>query len=389
MSGAGQRQARELRILTQVAEALNSSPDVRQALEKTLALIADSLKMQAGWVWLRDPETGEFYNAAALNLPPYLQIPVRMTGYPCWCIEAFQNGQLTPKNLDVLECSRLRAAVRANDSEATRGLHSHASVPLTFQDKPLGILNVTAPAGRELTKEELRLLSTIAYQVGIAIERARLAEASARLARAEERTRIARDIHDTLAQGLTGIGLHIEGALTHLETDPARARERLLRALAMTRESLEEARHSVLNLRAAPPAGKPLPEALNALARSVTAETGIRISVRVVGNAVLPASIEMELYRIAQEALTNVRRHAAATEAEIVLRVDIQSVRLLVRDNGRGFAPSRSSETGGHGLLGMRERARLLGGNLRIASAPGRGARLVVRVPLPSAEKEP
>src|SRR5207249_9299306 len=112
-----------------------------------------------------------------------------------------------------------------------------------------------------LTREELRLLSTIAYQTGIAVERARLAEESTRLARAEERTRLAREIHDTLAQALTAIGLHIEGALPHLDSNPRRARERLERALGMAREGLEEARRSVLDLRAAPLAGKPLAEA--------------------------------------------------------------------------------------------------------------------------------
>src|SRR5215217_8778527 len=115
----------------------------------------------------------------------------------------------------------------------------------------MGLMNVTGPSWRELTREELRLLSTIAYQVGIAIERARLAEESTRLTRAEERARIAREIHDTLAQGLTAIGLDIEGALRNLEKSPERVRERLERALNTTRASLEDARHSVLDLRAA------------------------------------------------------------------------------------------------------------------------------------------
>src|SRR6202011_1224626 len=112
----------------------------------------------------------------------------------------------------------------------------------------VGIMNVTGPSWRELTADELRLLSTIAHQVGIAVERARLATESTRLARAEERARRAREIHDTLAQGLTAIILQMEGALPHLGSDPDRARERLQRALETARESLEEARRSVLDL---------------------------------------------------------------------------------------------------------------------------------------------
>src|ERR671927_282460 len=169
------KQARELRILNAIAEALNSTLDVQQALERTLVLVADLLGLHTGWIWLLDPETQQFYSAAVHNLPPYLQAPVQMTGKPCWCIQSFQKGQLTPKNIGVLECSRLRSAVSAGVAEETAGLRYHASIPLLFQDRPLGIMNVTGPAWRKLTRTELRLLSTIAYQVGIAIERARLA----------------------------------------------------------------------------------------------------------------------------------------------------------------------------------------------------------------------
>jgi two-component system, NarL family, sensor kinase len=245
-----ERATRELKVLNAIAEALNSAPDVQRALDGTLAAVTELLGLRTGWVWLLDPDTGQFYNAASLNLPPYLREPVRMTGKSCWCFDAFRDGELTPKNIDVLECSRLRPAVRARAVDKTGGLAYHASIPLYFQDTPLGILNVTGPAWRRLTADELRLLSTMAYQMGIAIERARLAEKRTRLARAEERARIAREIHDTLAQGLTAIALHLEGAMNQFDRSPERARQRIARALAASRENLEEARRSVLNLRA-------------------------------------------------------------------------------------------------------------------------------------------
>ncbi len=388
----------ELVILNSIAEALNSAPDVQRALERTLALVTDLLGLRTGWIWLLDPETRKFYSAAAQNLPPYLREPVRMTGRSCWCIEDFTKGKLTPKNIDVIECSRLQPAVKAKAVNMTRGLRYHASIPLYFQEKPLGILNVTGPLWRRLTKDELRLLSTIAYQVGIAIERARLAEESARLARVEERARIAREIHDTLAQGLTAIALHLEGAIHHVGKNPDRVRERLERALAMARESLEEARESVLNLRAAPLAGKPLAEALGGLARAFTSETGVRAHVRDAATPALPLRIEAELFRIAQEALTNVRRHAGATEVDIALEAGdgrraaqrkgsrkdgARSVRLTIRDDGGGFDPKAVSEDR-QGILGMRERARLLGGRLRVDSRPGRGTTVLASVPVPA-----
>lgn len=161
-------------------------------------------------------------------------------------------------------------------------------------------MNVAGPSWRELTGDELRLLSIIVNQVGIAVERGRLAE-EARLARSEERTRIARELHNTLAQGLTAIALHVESALRHLDSNLQCAGERLERALAMARQSLEETRRSVLNLPIAPPAGRPLADALGALGRSFTAETGVRVYVHVTGtgSASLPLRVEAELYRIA------------------------------------------------------------------------------------------
>ena len=374
---------RELSILNAIAEALNSSPDVQQALERALGLVADLLGLRTGWVWLKDTDTGHFYNAAARNLPPYLQTPVRMTGRPCWCLEAFNDGELTPKNIDVLECSRLRPAVLRQAADLTEGLAYHASIPLYFQDKPLGILNVTGPSWRRLTDDELHLLSTIAYQVGLAIERARLADESAQLARAEERAHLAREIHDTLAQGLTAIALHVEGALRQLTKHPTRARQRLKRALETARESLEEARRSVLDLRAAPLEGKPLGSALRGLSRAFTSETGIRVHVIVDAPRALPSRVEGELFRIAQEALANIRRHAAATEVELSLRQTPRRVELSIRDNGSGFN-LRTVPSDRHGLTGMRERARVLGGTLRVQSRrrPLTGTTIVASIPL-------
>jgi two-component system NarL family sensor kinase len=375
---------RELGIVNAVAEALNSSPDVRQALERTLSLVADTLGLRTGWVWLLDQQTRRFYAAAERELPPYLQERVRMAGRRrCWCIDDFRDGDLTPTNIDVIECSRLEPAFRGKSAALAAGLRYHASIPLYFQDKPLGIMNVTGPEWRKLTPDELQLLSTIAYQVGLAIERARLAEDATGLARIEERARLAREIHDTLAQGLTAIALNIEGAMHRLETHPDQARERLQRALAMARENLEDARRSVLDLRgAAQVDGKPLAEALAGLARAFTSDTGVPATVEADHVDGLSLRAESELFRVAQEALTNVRKHAHAHSVQIALQRRGPALSLSVRDDGRGFVSRAARRAGGQGLIGMRERARLLGGRLQITSAPGAGTRITVRVPL-------
>jgi two-component system, NarL family, sensor kinase len=372
--------ARDLRILKEIAEALNGAPDVDEALQTTLERVATLLGLETGWIWLADAQTGQFYSAVAQRLPPFLREPVRMTGRSCWCLDAYRAGYLAAGNIDVMECSRLRAAVADADRAHTEGLRYHASVPLYFGTRPLGIMNVAAPAWRKLTPRELDLLSTIASQVGVAIERARLARENVRVARAEERGRVARQIHDTLAQRLTAIGLHLEAALDAMPSGgrQRQAADQLQRALALSKASLDEARAAMRELRT-PGNGRPLPEALSALAHAFSAETGIRVHLRTDGRSTSSPSQEEDLYGIVNEALTNVRKHAHATDVDVSFEAVRGRIRLEVADNGSGF--STRARTSGFGLTGMRERADALGGHLRVVSSIGRGTRIIVTVP--------
>lgn len=243
-------------------------------------------------------------------------------------------------------------------------------------------MNVASPDWRSLSPEDLQLLYTVGDLLSIAVERARLADRSARLGAAEERNRLAREIHDTLAQGLTATALQLESADALLDTGHERAREPLRRALSLTQTSLEEARRSVLDLRAAPLEGRPLSEALRVLVERWEEEYGIPARLKVVnGSRPLPPRVESALYRICQEALTNVGRHAGADRVTVRLVATPQEVRLDVEDDGAGFDPS-GIPPGRHGLLGMRERAAMLGGAFEVESAPGEGTRIGAIVPL-------
>ena len=159
-----------------------------------------------------------------------------------------------------------------------------------------------------------------------------------------------------------------------------RARARLQRALALTRTGLEEARRAVLDLRTAPPGGRPLAEALAALGRGFTSESGILVGVRAKVGAAIPPRAESELYQIAREALHNIRKHAGAHAVVITLAADATAIRLAIRDDGRGFDP-RERRAGCHGLIGMRERAQHCGGRLRVTSRIGKGTTIGVTIP--------
>jgi two-component system, NarL family, sensor kinase len=379
-----QQRNRELSILMAIAGALNQSVDLDQALKATLAQVAALLDLRTGWIWLLDEETGESYLAAAQNLPPGLAAhPRRMEGR-CYCLDTYRAGDLAgAANVNVVTCTRLRSLV-----DGTDGLRYHASIPLYAHEKKLGVLNVASPDWRELSPDDLNLLHAIGDLLGIAVERARLFTRSAQLGALEERSRLAREIHDTLAQGLAAVALQLESVDAQLDAGeagspaPARLRSGVGQALALTRANLEEARRSVLDLRAAPLEGQSLVKALESLAAEVRLRRGRRVAFEVTGaGRPLPMRVEVGVYRIAQEALTNVARHAHANSAHLSLTMTPEDVRLIVDDDGDGFDPA-SIPPDRYGLRGMNERARLLNGELHLATCPGEGTRLELVVPL-------
>lgn len=374
------RRNRELAILNAIAKALNQSTDQDEALHTTLAQVVDLFDLQTGWIWLLHEDTESSYLAAAQNLPPALaDNPQRMAGR-CYCLDTFRAGDLEgAANVNVITCSRLQGLV-----DGTDGLRHHASIPLYAHGKKLGVMNVASENWRGLAPEDLRLLYIVGDLLGMAVERIRLYSRSMQMGAIEERNRLAREIHDTLAQGLAAVALHLESADALLDADAERQRiqEAVQHALRMTRANLEEARRSVLDLRAALLEGKSLAEALAALAQTYAAQHALDVRFVEQGSSrPLPARIETGLYRMAQEALNNVVQHAVAKSATVRLEMTANEIALVVEDDGRGFEMDKTPE-GRFGLVGLSERARLLGGALRLETSPGEGTRIDVRIPL-------
>ncbi|HVT72578.1 MAG TPA: sensor histidine kinase [Lacunisphaera sp.] len=198
---------------------------------------------------------------------------------------------------------------------------------------------------------------------------------SADLATTRERNRLAREIHDGLGHYLTVVKTQLDAAAALLPADPGRARDSVTKAAQLAGEALDDVRRSVGSLRT-DAARPPLPEAL----RQLTQETGLPVAVRLEGAArPLPPGIEHALFRSAQEGLTNVRKHAAATSAELALDFrQPDRVRLSVTDDGRGATGSGST---GFGLRGVRERIEVLGGHVESGGRPGGGFALTIEVP--------
>jgi signal transduction histidine kinase len=202
----------------------------------------------------------------------------------------------------------------------------------------------------------------------------------------EERTRLAREIHDTLLQGFTGVGLQLVAATSQVTGSPE-AIAALRDVLALAQKTLRDARSAVWDLRASEQVNGDFPATLRSTAEEAARCGGVALDFQVTGlpRTLLPA-VEAILGRVAQEAIANAVKHAAAQSIRLALAFGTKGVRLSVVDDGRGFVvgPHFRSYGGHWGLLGMQERATAIGAKLLVRSAPGRGTEIVVRVPYAS-----
>jgi DNA-binding NarL/FixJ family response regulator/signal transduction histidine kinase len=288
--------------------------------------------------------------------------------------------------------------VRTVKKEGVAGL---ICVPLRANGRIFGILTFTTLAPGRYSEHDVAVAQQIADQVAPFLDNVRLYRQVRALAAAEERNRLAREVHDTLAQSLTAIALQLDAADLLLPPG-ADAAPVVTQAREMTRRALEEARRAVWGLHPTPLENRTLAEALEAEVAGFGRRSGVAASFELRGEPLaLDAERATALFRIAQEALHNVEKHAEARRVRVELEFRVEggagaetargAVLLRVADDGRGFATEEVQPTpdGGFGLTGMRERARLAGGTLEIESAPGWGTRLVAHVVLATALATP
>ncbi|NJM71741.1 MAG: sensor histidine kinase [Scytonema sp. RU_4_4] len=201
------------------------------------------------------------------------------------------------------------------------------------------------------------------------------------IARARERQRIARDLHDSLGQTLTALNIQLQTALKLWRLDPAKAKFFLTRAQRLGANAIKEVRQSVCSLRAMTNADKPLEQLIESLVEDFQQATGLSISTYMNLSAALPQEIATTVYRVVQEALTNICKHAAATVVQIQIKTIPGRLQLIITDNGKGF--KRDVLPKGFGLQGMAERVTALNGQLYIESEPAKGCRVKIELPIP------
>ncbi len=274
------------------------------------------------------------------------------------------------------------------DHEAARRMSVRAGlyVPLIVRDRAIGVISAHDKVGPEprFTDDDLRLAETFAARAAVAVDLSKRVarEALQRVVTAQEleRRRLARELHDETGQALTSILLGLKTVEEARSREEARAAAAGLRELVVA--TLQDVRRLALELRPKALDDFGLVPALERLTESFAEQTGIAVDLeaRLAGER-LPSEVETALYRIVQEALTNVVKHARAERVSILLTRKDGSVAAVIEDDGQGFSPA-SAGADGLGLAGMRERVGLLDGRLAIESAEGAGTTLVVEVPM-------
>jgi signal transduction histidine kinase len=375
--------------LTLTLDALAKETDPGRAMEHVLRTITAQFNAHSCSVWLRDQvsrlmvfefafEDGVFktkHEATLAAVSPSLAVEA----IPTWA-EMFRTQRPV-----VLEDIRIKPDFCWREHLLALGVITMLAVPMIIAGKGEGLIGIRFTRKRTFSAEEQELAQVLANQAMLAIQMSRLSVQSHHTAMVEERNRVARDIHDTLAQGFTGVIANLEaarGAMSQKKT--SRVSDHLERAGELARESLREARRSVQALRPLALEEKPVTIALRDLIERMTTGMPMKAKLASKGEPVgLSQEWETNLLRIGQEILTNAIRHSEASKFHALLVFKTSEIQLDFRDNGRGFDASKEHE--GFGVRGIKERVSEMGGQCVIQSSKGKGTGISILLPLKTA----
>lgn len=267
-------------------------------------------------------------------------------------------------------------------------MHSLLGVPIKFKGRVIGVLyltdkqSATGTGDEPFSAQDQEVLEMFATQAAIAIENAQLYRQKQILAVLQERERFGMDLHDGIIQSIYAIGLMLDDAAHRMNAEPQEAKQRVEQAIHDLNAVIRDIRNYILDLRPQRFQGRDLGRGLQELARDLRANTFLTVNLTadpIEPNLLTPEQT-VEILHIVQEALTNVRKHARATAVELELVRDADAIEVSVQDNGIGLGDG--GREGGQGLNNMRERARSLGGELRVSPGENGGTRVLLRVPV-------
>ncbi len=258
------------------------------------------------------------------------------------------------------------------------GVRAWMWVPLAIKGRIIGGVGVAHTERNYFTSHHADLALTVANQAAITMVNAELYQQAQALAALQERQRLAQNLHDAVNQSLFSAGLIAEVLPRLWDRDQAQARQSLEDLRRLTRGAMAEMRALLAELRPSTLTDADLGDLLRLLGNAFTGRTNIPVMVAVAGEGVLPADVQVAIYRICQETLNNIAKHAGASKVEINLKHDGTAIELSIQDNGQGFDPKQPASSGHYGLSMMQERAEEVGAHLFITSQVGHGTELII-----------
>lgn len=281
---------------------------------------------------------------------------------------------------DNLQAQFLRSLPDDGAAVLFEGMRSWMWVPLAVKSRIIGGIGVAHEKQNYFTHHHADLALSVANQAAITMINAELYGNAQALAVLEERQRLARNLHDAVNQSLFSAGLIAEVLPRLWEREPEEARRALEDLRRLTRGALAEMRSLLVELRPSALTDTDLGDLLRLLGNAFTGRTNIPVAVTVTGEGTLPAEAQVVLYRICQEALNNIAKHAKASQVEIDVRHEPDSLELYIRDDGRGFDTAEQMPPSHYGLSMMRERAETVGALLTVTSQVGHGTEIAIRL---------
>ena len=372
----------ELEVLYKVSAASSSSLAIQDMLNHSLALVVEGMRQQQGSLYLVEPDIQPpvLQLAASYGMPQSIKTRVSKEGCPINEV-ARQNETILITELSqdypCHECSESSINVSGTS-------HSYLGVPMHTHSQVLGVISIFGKTDCSFTIEEIALMETLADQIAISVENARLRQKMEQAAVEEERARLGRELHDSISQQLYSMMLFTESARKSLQVNNLEQTQHLLdRIFDLSHQSLKEMRLMVYELRPLALEHTGLVEALRYRLETVEKRSGMQTDMVVQGDLDhLPQGIEQELYRMAIEALNNAAKHSRADSIQIDLKLQQGRVELDVSDNGSGFDLQSTAGQGGIGLRSLRERSARLHGEIEFKTAPGMGTQIHIRVPV-------
>ena len=367
---------RDLETIYRVAAASREKTDLKTALRSTVGPILESVNSQIGVILLIDEATLRTKVLVSVGLPPRIKQYIEKSD------GANSIEQWVLKHRLPLILPDLAADPRAHPMGAPKGHLPFVALPMRVGERIVGILEIARIEGNPFDLEELTLLFFIADHLGLVVENATLLHRAEQQAILQERSRLARELHDSVTQSLYSATLFAEGSRRLIDHgDLGQASLKLADLSQITQQALKEMRLMVYELRSPALRSEGLARAIQLRLESVELRAGVNATLDADLPGEIPEWIEEALYRIALEALNNSLKHSFAENINIMICSGEEEIWMRVRDDGKGFNLAQQDHPGGIGMSSMRDRAERLKGTMMVHTSPGEGTEIEVKIP--------